>query len=205
MGLGCTLTWIDCSNHLPFAAAVGSKASVVASKPVVVGAKLGFATWNLVVVVKCLSINYQAVRATLDSKCRHYFCLGSCATQCPSPSEEVQSCCETIIGCSCHNCWEVLLATSIIRQPFFSSGCQREADHKTFLTMYPRGSGRWAQGLQSASKQKPSFHVSLSPVTLLAIGNGFVDLEVFSFGLSVASENSLILELACNLVKLTHN
>ena len=54
-------------------------------------------------------------------------------------------------------------------------------------------------------RQRLSFHVSLSRVTLLAIGNGFVDLEVFSFGLSVASENSLILELACNLVKLTHN
>ena len=97
------------------------------------------------------------------------------------------------------------MATSIIRQPFFSLGCQRGADHKTFLTMYPRDSGRWAQGLQSASRLKPSFHVSLSPETLLAIGNGFVDLEVFSFGLSVASENSLILEPACNLVKLTHN
>lgn len=150
---------------------------------------LGFATWNRVVVVKWLSINYQVVKASLDSKCRRYFCLGSCASQCPFPSEEVQSCCETIIDCSCHNCWEALLAISIIRQPFFSWGCPKEADHKTFLTMYPPDSGRWAQGLQSTWRQRPSFHVSPSRVTLLAIGNGFVDLEVFSFGLSVATEN----------------
>lgn len=166
---------------------------------------LGFATWNLVVAVKCLSIINQVVRASLDSKCRHYFCLGSCATQYPSLSEEVQSCCKIIIGCFYHNCWEALLATSIIRHPFFSSGCQKEVDHKTFQTKCPLDSGQWAQGLRSASRQKPSYRVSPFHETLAAIGNGFVDLEVFSFGLSVANENSLILELACNLVKLIHN
>lgn len=42
-------------------------------------------------------------------------------------------------------------------------------------------------------------------MTHASIGNCFADLGVFSFGLSVANENLLILELACNLVKLTHN
>ena len=164
-----------------------------------------FATWNLVVAAKFESINYQVVGATLDLKCRHYFYLGSCVNRCPCPFGEVRSCCGTFIGCSCHNCWEALLATSIIGQPFSSSGCQREVDHKTFLIVYPHDNGQQALGLRSALRQRPSYHVSPFLGTLLAIGNGFVDLEVFSFGLSVASENSLILELACNLVKLTHN
>ena len=145
-GLGCILTWISCSNRQPFAAAVGSKASIAASELAAVGAMLGFATWNLVVAAEFESINYQVVGATLDLKCRHYFYLGSCVNRCPCPFGEVRSCCGIIIGCSCHNCWEALLATSIIGQPFSSSGCQREAVHKTFLIMYPHDNGQRALG-----------------------------------------------------------